>query len=121
MELLIDYHDPIGLRNFGNTCYINSIIQCLRALSSHVNSVNRFFNNFNESMIESAELSEEIAKEYNFLISFNNILNNSNSTNLEVYLSQLFNFDNSIINVAKLVKFIIFIEYQSTRFRFHSE
>ena len=82
MDMLMDFHDPV----------VNSITQCLRVSISHVNSVNRYFNNYNDLMLQSVELSEEIAKEYNFLITCNIVLNNSISSNMKDFYPNYLNF-----------------------------
>jgi ubiquitin C-terminal hydrolase len=67
--------DPIGLNNFGNTCYLNSLIQCLLSCSSFneiiINEIN---NNSNSS-----NSNNKLLIAYRNLII--NLLNKTNKTN----------------------------------------
>ena len=87
---LMSIHDPIGLKNYGNTCYINSIIQCLRVIASHVNGVNDFVSHSNSQLIELAKIDKQFLNEDNFVIAYYNVLNNSNDSNLKQFINQLF-------------------------------
>ena len=95
LDKLLGIHDPIGLKNYGNTCYLNSIIQCLRVIHPHVNIVNRFVAAIRETSIGR---KGEVTNEYNFLISYYNLINNSNDSNLVQFTKQLFKLNSGFIH-----------------------
>jgi len=77
--------NPVGLNNFGNTCYLNSLLQCLLSCSSF-NSIfiNQNNNNHNNNSQNNSQNNNELFISYkNFL---QQILNNNYSSSLSYHV-----------------------------------